>query len=175
VREDAVLRVDGAALCARPTAAGELAPLAEAAALLRSLASELNDASSAGSACTATASEGRGPRRGDSGRGGVRAGHAADGTAASKPSAQPADFGPTPTPRPLDWAAAAAAAHHQAAFFARSFAHAAPRDLQLACYDGGGAHYRAHRDAAVGPDSSLWAVGGCGGCSWGRNANPAAA
>lgn len=44
--------------------------------------------------------------------------------------------------------------------FTRSHTHRSPLDLQLACFDGGGAFYRAHRDApTLGTSSSLLYLG----------------
>lgn len=46
------------------------------------------------------------------------------------------------------------------AVYSRSRSHRAPTELQLSCFDGGKAFYRAHRDApSVGPSSSVWALG----------------
>jgi len=43
--------------------------------------------------------------------------------------------------------------------YTRSSHHTVPTQMQLACYDGASAAYRAHRDNAIGPSSSVWYLG----------------
>lgn len=43
--------------------------------------------------------------------------------------------------------------------YTRSSHHTVPTQMQLACYDGGSASYRAHRDNAIGPSTSVWYLG----------------
>ena len=45
------------------------------------------------------------------------------------------------------------------ATYTRTHTHTVPRGLQLAMYDGQQASYRAHRDNATGPSTSVWALG----------------